>query len=262
MKKNKMIGFKLKRPYAGPFKIGKPAGILFLAGAAALGKTALGRILLMALSFAAFLSWGGLLYAGGLPPYGYLVSEADLYKVPAGSFPSGGGALASGKSGTLEGSYKKEAAALFGHGLRRAVRARPKTFESAYLAVPGGVGPGEAPLVYYKFTKRSMGRHGGVPLVSEYHRAEVVKDETGLWRADMKANSYGTLELYSRYELEGSVVYSQLNILRSMRDGGADFSMPESLKGIPEGWPEFVFPVSKANGMPFRGARTETPVDF
>jgi hypothetical protein len=199
-----------------------------------------------------------------IPPYGYWVTLADLEKLPLGTLRAQTDYFSEKplKSRASNGSYSKEAEVMFGHGLRRAFREKPLPVERVYLIVSGAPAPAEAPLVYYRFTKRSKGRHGGVPLVSHYHKAEVFKDATGLWAADLIAKSYGTLELFSRYELKGKVHFSQLNILHFMREDDKDFPNPEELKGIPVDWPIFLFPASKHNDMPFRGTKTRELVSF
>jgi hypothetical protein len=207
----------------------------------------------------------GLKADGFIPPYGYWVTLADLQKIPQATLLSQMGSSSEKddlKTGASEGSYSKDAEAIFGHGLRRAFSEKLGPVVRVYLIVRGAPAPQEAPLVYYRLTKRSRGRHGGVPLVSYYHRAEVIQVATGLWAADLVAKTYGTLELFSRYELSGAIHYSQLNILHLLREDDKDFPEPEKLSGIPQDWPIFLFPASKYNDMPFRGTKTDTIVSF
>jgi hypothetical protein len=157
---------------------------------------------------------------------------------------------------------KKPARAMaMGHG--HGFRAQSSPVESAYLVVKDGEQPAEAPEVYYRFTARTFERHGGVPLASTYHKAEVTKDENGLWRADLIGNKFGTMEIYSRYVLGGETVYSQFNFLHYANEeelsGAPD---PEIVPGLPADWPVLEFPSSKYNEMPFRGTQTENQVDF
>jgi hypothetical protein len=135
--------------------------------------------------------------------------------------------------------------------------------ESVYLLVRGGEEPVEAPEVYYKFTVRTLERHGGVPLASTYHKAKVVKDDNGLWRADLVGTRFGTIEVYSRYRVGDETVYSQYNFLHFIaEEEDKSVPVPETVPGLPEDWPVFEFPSSKYNEMPFRGTQTENEVDF
>ena len=134
--------------------------------------------------------------------------------------------------------------------------------ESLYLFVKGAGEPDEAPEVYYRFTARTLERHGGVPLGSSYYRADVEKDANGLWRADLVGKTFGTFEVYSRYKVRGKTFYSQFNTLHFVTEEIKDAPDAERVEGLPEGWPEYVFPSSRYNKMPFRGAEAETTVDF
>jgi hypothetical protein len=134
--------------------------------------------------------------------------------------------------------------------------------ESLYLFVKGAEIPEEAPEVYYRFTARTLERHGGVPLGSAFYRAKVEKDQNGLWRADLVGKSFGTFEVYSKYKVKGSVFYSQFNILHFVTEDIKDGPDMESVSGLPSDWPEYVFPFSRQNKMPFRGMETDTKVDF
>jgi hypothetical protein len=205
-----------------------------------------------------------------LPPYGYWVTKSDLGKISPMAINAlrnqgGDSSLKHGislKPADSGSPYSKEAEAIFGHGMRRAFSSSPKPALRVYLIVLGAPAPTEAPQVYYRFTKRSRARHGGVPLVSQYHKAEVLKDETGLWAADLIGKSYGTFEIYSRYELNGTVVFSQVNFIHSMREEDKEYPNPDNVLEIPKDWPIFLFPASKYNDMPFRGTRTDTLVTF
>ena len=134
--------------------------------------------------------------------------------------------------------------------------------QSLYLAVAGAERPETAPEVYYRFTARTMERHGGVALGSSWHQATVVLDEDK-WRADFIGSSFGTVEVYSRFKLGDRYVYSQHNYLHFIRSEDAEgVEMPERLEGPPADWPQFVFPVSSYNDMPFRSAQVGSTVDF
>jgi hypothetical protein len=130
-----------------------------------------------------------------------------------------------------------------------------------YLVTVGAPRPDEAPEVYYKFTARSRGRHGGVPLAATFHKAEVTLED-GLWRAELIGFTYGTLELFSRFKLKGSIVYSQYNVFLSLRPGDYEEPVQPPRVEMPQDWPLFLFPLPRPNGMPFRGTQTEELVDF
>jgi hypothetical protein len=134
--------------------------------------------------------------------------------------------------------------------------------ESVYLMLKGVTEPDEVPEVYYRFTARTLERHGGVPLSSTYHKAKVEKDKNGLWRADLIGNTFGTFEIFSRYKVKGKTFYGQMNFLHFLREDAKDGPVAENVKSLPADWPTFIFPMSKYNEMPFRGTQTENKVYF
>jgi hypothetical protein len=145
-----------------------------------------------------------------------------------------------------------------GHGFMR----NTGPVESVYLMLKGAEAPSEAPEVYYRFTARTLERHGGVPLASTYHKAKVEKDANGLWRADLIGKTFGTFEIFSRYVVNGTTFFSQMNFLHFMMEDDKEYPDPEKVEGLPPNWPSFIFPMSKFNEMPFRGTQTENKVDF
>lgn len=133
--------------------------------------------------------------------------------------------------------------------------------QSLHLMVRGAEQPEKAPEVYYRFTSRTMERHGGVALGTSTHQAEVVWDEDS-WRADIFGPSFGTVEVFSRFELAGRPVYSQYNYLHFLRQEDAEgLELPAKVE-MPADWPQFVFPTSSYNDMPFRGVQTGQSVEF
>ena len=133
--------------------------------------------------------------------------------------------------------------------------------QKLYLAVVGGEMPELAPEVFYRFTARTLERHGGVALGSSYHKAEVVRDGD-TWRADFMGASFGTVEIYSRFKIGDRWVYSQHNYLHFLRAEDAEgLEMPERVE-LPSDWPQFVFPTSSYNDMPFRSIQTSQTVEF
>jgi hypothetical protein len=164
------------------------------------------------------------------------------------------------KGDTKAANKKSGSAPPMGHGFMM----NRSPLESVYLMVKGGSETIEAPEVFYRFTARTLERHGGVPLASSYYKAKVLKDENGLWRADLIGNKFGTIEVYSRYKIGDETVYSQFNFLHFMTSEEEDPDSPkaESVDALPTDWPVFLFPASKYNEMPFRGTQTENTVDF
>ncbi|MDR1044108.1 MAG: hypothetical protein LBP33_03190 [Candidatus Adiutrix sp.] len=133
--------------------------------------------------------------------------------------------------------------------------------QSLYLAVKGAARPETAPEVYYRFTARTLERHGGVALGSSWHQAEVGLDGEA-WRADLPGVSFGTVEVYSRFRLGERRVYSQHNYLHFLRSEDAEGLQMPARTELPGDWPQFVFPTSSYNDMPFRGARTGQDIEF
>lgn len=133
--------------------------------------------------------------------------------------------------------------------------------QSLYLAVAGGAMPELPPEVYYRFTARTMERHGGVALGSSYHQAKVARDSE-TWRADLFGASFGTVEVYSRFKIGDSWVYSQHNYLHFLLKEDAEKLVMPARVELPSDWPQFVFPTSSYNDMPFRGAQTGEAVEF
>ncbi|MDR2460358.1 MAG: hypothetical protein LBE38_06200 [Deltaproteobacteria bacterium] len=134
--------------------------------------------------------------------------------------------------------------------------------QSVYLMTKGAPQPEEAPEVYYRFTARTLERHGGVPLHSSYHKANVTMDERGYWRADLVGPTFGTIEVFSKIKLGDTTVYSQYNFLHFLTEEDAAGLEPEPTVLMPSEWPVFIFPTSNYNDMPFRGTQTENEVDF
>ena|GEM_PF-2732605 len=133
--------------------------------------------------------------------------------------------------------------------------------QSLYLAVVGAEMPESAPEVYYRFTARTLERHGGVALGSSWHRATVVRDGEA-WRADILGASFGTVELYSRFQIGDRRIYSQHNYLHFLRSEDSEgLEMPAQTE-LPADWPQFIFPTSSYNDMPFRGAQTGQSAEF
>jgi hypothetical protein len=130
-----------------------------------------------------------------------------------------------------------------------------------YLRVKGADQPTEAPEVYYRTTARTLARHGGVPLGVTEHRANVVLDN-GVWRADIAGNTFATIEVFSRFKLGETVVYSQRNFLHFLMEEDAKGLGPIPQTPIPADWPKLVFPEGSYNGMPFRGLQTGQSVTF
>jgi hypothetical protein len=133
--------------------------------------------------------------------------------------------------------------------------------QNVYLVVPGGAQPEEAPEVYYRFTARTLERHGGVPLGSTYHKANVTLED-GVWKAELVGPTFGTIEVFSRFKVDGTTVYSQYNFLHFIRDEDAQGVSLAPIAQMPQDWPVFDFPSSSYNDMPFRGTQTENSVDF
>ncbi|MDR1041304.1 MAG: hypothetical protein LBR80_14295 [Deltaproteobacteria bacterium] len=164
------------------------------------------------------------------------------------------GASGGGASG---GSGLKAARLPSGHGLAR--RGNPHAF--LRLHVKGADGPAEAPEIYYRLTRRVLARHGGTPLSVTFHKGEA-RLVDGAWQVEILAPFFSTIELYSRFVLAGEVFYSQHNFLHFfMEDDAAGLPLPPESEP-PADWPEFRFPESSYNSMPFRGLRTDESVDF
>jgi len=133
--------------------------------------------------------------------------------------------------------------------------------QSFYLGVVGAEMPEEAPEVYYRFTARTMERHGGVALGSSYHQAKVVRDGQ-TWRVDVLGPSFGTVEMFSRFKLGDRVAYSQYNYLHfAPPEAGKDLEPPAKVE-MPADWPIFDFPTSSYNDMAFRATTTGNKVEF
>jgi hypothetical protein len=130
-----------------------------------------------------------------------------------------------------------------------------------YLHVAGAPQPAEAPEVYYIFTARTLERHGGVPLGKTVHKAEVVMDK-GVWRADIFNSTFGSAEVFSRFKLGDSTVFSQYNFLHFLTPEDAKGLEPPAEAVMPADWPAFSFPEGSYNGMPFRGLQTGRTTDF
>ena len=141
-----------------------------------------------------------------------------------------------------------------------------------YLSVSKGAEmPAEAPEVYYRFTTRTLERHGGVPINSKIYKANVVRDKTG-WRTDIYSPNFGTAELFSRFTVDGKRIYSQHNYLHFVatsrnRDAGTTTNAPPAAPmppetSLPEDWPQVVFPTSNYNAMPLRTIRIGDEVSF
>jgi hypothetical protein len=130
-----------------------------------------------------------------------------------------------------------------------------------YLNVRGAAQPAEAPEVYYVFTKRTLERHGGVPLEKTVHKAEVVLDNN-VWRADIYNVSFGTAEVMSRFKLGDTTVYSQYNFLHFLTPELAEGLEPPETAVLPTDWPSLSFPEGSYNGMPFRGLQTGRTAEF
>ncbi len=138
------------------------------------------------------------------------------------------------------------------------------TTQSFYLGVSKGADmPSEAPEVYYRFTVRTMERHGGVPVSSSTYKAKVEKDRN-TWRVDVYSPEYGSAEVFSRFRIGEKYVYSQFNYLHYFRVDDKNAENGEGKKepapmppaaAIPEDWPTVTFPASSYNEMPFRGLR-------
>jgi hypothetical protein len=130
-----------------------------------------------------------------------------------------------------------------------------------YLRVQGAPQPTEAPEVYYKVTARTLARHGGVPLGQTEHKAKVTLDN-GVWRADIEGTTFSTIEVFSRFKLGETVVYSQRNFLLFLMEEDTKGLSPLPQTPIPTDWPKLVFPEGSYNGMPFRGLQTGQSVEF
>jgi hypothetical protein len=133
--------------------------------------------------------------------------------------------------------------------------------QSLYLEVRGASQPAEPPEIYFRFTKRTLERHGGVALGSSWHKGTAVLDN-GVWRADLRAVDFGTVEVFSRAVLDGQPAYSQTAYLHFVRPEDVEGQAPEPVCDPPQGWPSLVFPTNTRNGMPFRGLQTEDSTTF
>ena len=188
-------------------------------------------------------------------PHGMKVS-ADSSGPPQGAgHPAGNGEGA-------EASQQKTAAQPAGNmPMNHSFAMNRSPVQSLYLAVVGADVPETAPEVYYRFTARTLERHGGVALGSSWHQGKVVRDgET--WRADLFGASFGTVEIYSRFRLGDRYVYSQHNYLHFIRaEDSEGLKMPERVD-LPADWPQIVFPTSSYNDMPFRGIQAGQTVEF
>jgi hypothetical protein len=179
-----------------------------------------------------------------------------------GKGPLAGSELPEGKPGEGKDSKEKKINSSEGGPMGHSFMRNRTPVESLYLVLKGAEGPDEPPEVYYKFTARTLERHGGVPLGSRFYKAKVEKDENGLWRADLIGKTFGTFEVYSRYKIKGSTFFSQFNILHFVTEDITEGPDAESVPGLPSDWPEYVFPSARQNKMPFRGMETESKVDF
>jgi hypothetical protein len=130
-----------------------------------------------------------------------------------------------------------------------------------YLHVHGAETPTEAPEVYYRVTARTLARHGGVPLGKTEHKANVTLID-GVWRADIAANTFATIEVFSRFKLGDAVVYSQRNFLHFLTEEDAKGVSPIPVTPIPADWPILAFPEGSYNGMPFRNLQTGEETSF
>ena len=144
--------------------------------------------------------------------------------------------------------------------------------KNLYLGVSKGAEiPAEAPEVYYRFTTRTLERHGGVPVSSAIYKAKVEKDsKENTWRADIYSPDFGTAEVFSRFTLGETRVYSQytfLHYVRTERDKDeaekqeTSPPMPPAVD-LPENWPQIIFPVSDYNDMPVRSLRIGEKTNF
>ena len=221
----------------------------------------------------------GVGHPGGNPGRGPMTSDGQAGAKPEEATASGGhpggkpeGAASSG--GHPGGSSDMPAAA---EGLQKTadVKSTPPAnmpashsfasnrspVQSLYLGVKGASMPESAPEVYYRFTARTMERHGGVALGSSIHQAKVERDGDS-WRADFIGNTFGTVEVYSRFRLADNWVYSQHNYLHFIRAEDAEgVEMPHRAE-LPADWPKIVFPTSSYNDMPFRGTQAGQQVEF
>ena len=131
-----------------------------------------------------------------------------------------------------------------------------------YLSVSEGAeAPTEAPEVYYRFTTRTMERHGGVPIASKIYEAKVVR-EGKTWRADIFSPDFGSVEIFSRFMIGDTRVYAQHNYLHFVaasrnRDNAPQTPPPPMPPEttLPEDWPLIEFPTSNYNAMPLRTLR-------
>jgi hypothetical protein len=186
---------------------------------------------------------------------------------PAGNSPAMGGHPGGSPTGTKPASNgepkKANNSSTADNIVRHSFTMNRSPIHKIYLSVQGAEQPTEAPEVYYLTTARTLARHGGVPLGKTTHKAEVVMDEKrGVWRADIVGNSFATVEVFSRFKLNGTTVYSQYNFLHFLTDEDAKDlpKVPET--PLPVDWPKLVFPEGSYNGMPFRGLQTGNSVDF
>jgi hypothetical protein len=199
---------------------------------------------------------------------------------------SGVGRNTQGKGGASANATKEEAAAPQYPGGREGMRAGANSTDAApqislpsrldrrevknlYLAVSKGVDiPVEAPEVYYRFTIRTLERYGGVPVNSTIYKAKIEKDsKKNTWRVDIYSPDFGTVEIFSRFTLGETRVYSQYTFLhyvrteRSKNEAETPPPMPP-VADLPEDWPQIVFPVSNSNDMPIRSLRIGEKTNF
>lgn len=185
---------------------------------------------------------------GGRPP------KADGRDRPQGPPPTDGASQSDNKASDVK---VMSAGMPVSHSFAR----NSNPIRSLYLAVAGAEMPATAPEVYYRFTARTMERHGGVALGSSFHQAKVER-EGDSWRADIFGASFGTVEVFSRFKLGDRMVYSQHNYLHFVRaEDSKDLKMPERAE-LPADWPQLVFPTSSYNDMAFRGTQAGQTVEF
>jgi hypothetical protein len=120
------------------------------------------------------------------------------------------------------------------------------------LGVSGVGSPAMAPEVFYRLTPRDP--DDGPPKV---YKATIDKVE-GTWQVELAPPVGGVAEVFSRYDLGGTLVYSQINCQAAPAHEG---SRTDPMGTLPEDWPRLVFP-DGPDGMPFWGLMVGQKTDF
>lgn len=217
-----------------------------------LGGRCLGTCLAM---FLGLLFWVGTAAAAGekMPdvgqPYGWWYSQGGFQRGgggPGGRGGGGGGGGGERRGGGGGGGRPPDA----GGGGGRPGGGRPPL--ALILGVSGAASPERAPVVYYRLTPRG----GEEP--QTVRQAAAVKNEAGLWQVSFAPPAGGFAEVFSSFELGGTTMHAQINVMVSGAPEDAPSVDPEA--SVPADWPKIVLP--DENGMPMRGLMIGQSVDF